>query len=116
MMVPTQSNQAEYAALLGNERGRSRFYSQIVRRVFRKHEANWNNRMTVHVIRGDAPNSVVIVGPDGVFFTESNIPFGGKVVIDPARPRDPSDESFLIRVDMHRHAERYLNIARPMEG
>jgi sulfatase maturation enzyme AslB (radical SAM superfamily) len=69
----------------------------------------WRQRMAVQLTYNDTPNAVVLVGPDGVFYTESNVALG-KVVIDDSSPKSPSLESVHSKVNMLAHAERYLNL------
>jgi hypothetical protein len=67
--------------------------------------------MTVQIVTNRFPNSVVLVGPDGVLYTESNIPLAGKVVIDERNPRKPSLKSISQKIDLFAHTDRYLNIS-----
>lgn len=68
----------------------------------------WNNEMDIQVTFNEKVNSVILLGPDGIFYTESVLR-PGKAIIDDINPQSPSLESFKYVVDMNAHAERYLN-------
>ncbi len=68
----------------------------------------WNNEMEIQVTFNERVNAVILVGPDGKFYTESNVRLG-KALIDEENPQSPSLESIKHKVDMIGHAERYLN-------
>lgn len=68
----------------------------------------WNNEMEVQVTFNERVNSVILLGPDGVFYTESNVRLG-KAVIDEINPKSPALEFIKSKVDLNAHAERYLN-------
>lgn len=68
----------------------------------------WNNEMDIQVTFNEKVNSVILLGPDGTFYTES-ILRPGKAIIDEENPQSPSLESIKYVVDMNAHAERYLN-------
>jgi sulfatase maturation enzyme AslB (radical SAM superfamily) len=72
----------------------------------------WRQQMAVQVTHNEAPNSVILVGPNGVFYTESNTAVK-KVVIDEKHPKAPSLEKIRSKVNMLAHAERYLNLTLP---
>lgn len=110
LLVETKSNQGNITDLLGKKKKPDRFTSSLMGRLQRKYLDDWNKRMTVHFASNSSPNNVVVVGPNGVFYTESNVPFGGKVILDQKHPTSPSFDSFRSNVNTHAHVERYLNI------
>lgn len=71
----------------------------------------WNNKMAVQVTHNSCPNNVILLGPDGKFYTESNINLR-KVLLSEASPQNPPLENIRQKVNMMAHAERYLNIER----
>jgi sulfatase maturation enzyme AslB (radical SAM superfamily) len=72
--------------------------------------SNWSRSILVETARNDIRNSVLLVGPDGVYYTESNVAgFPGKVVVDPQRPKSPTRQAIANSLDMAAHAARYLN-------
>jgi len=72
----------------------------------------WEQKMAVQVTYNEVPNSVILVSPNGIFFTESNIRLG-KAIIDDRHPKTPSTEAIHSKVNMLAHAERYLNLTLP---
>jgi MoaA/NifB/PqqE/SkfB family radical SAM enzyme len=84
-------------------------YAHAFTRVMRATTSNWNNQMSVQVTRSDAPNSVVLVAPDGKFVTESNTG-NGKILIDPRQPFTPSVRSISNTINLAAHVGRYLNL------
>lgn len=65
--------------------------------------------MALQVTHNRAPNAVVLVSPDGTFYTESNI-HPGKVRLDDHSPKRPHRRAFLASIDLWAHAARYLNL------
>jgi hypothetical protein len=110
LMVETESNKKYFKSLIGNKVGIKRFSDQIVKRLLEKHTSDWHKRMNVQFVRNDKPNSVIIVSPNGEYYTESNIPYVGKILIDQNSPSKPSNQAILEKVDMFGHTERYLNL------
>jgi len=66
--------------------------------------------MAVQITHDEAPNAVVLVGPDGVFYTESNMSLG-KIILDEEHPDAPSLDTIGMKVNMLAHAERYRTYA-----
>lgn len=73
---------------------------------------SWHHSMAVQVMHNNIPNAVVLVGPDGIFYTESNVGIR-KVILDTDHPKSPSAEAIRSRVNLSAHAERYLNLTTP---
>jgi MoaA/NifB/PqqE/SkfB family radical SAM enzyme len=112
LMIETSSNKNMFQSLQGSQRGVNRLHNQTINRILKKHSKDWNSRMTVQVVSNSCPNSVIIIGPNGNYYTESNLPLAGKVIIDNDNPKNPSIDSIHEKVNMHAHVERYLNIIR----
>ncbi|MCX6346268.1 MAG: radical SAM protein [Armatimonadetes bacterium] len=70
----------------------------------------WSGKMAVQVANNDAPNAVVLVGPDGTFYTESTVR-PEKIILDEVNPRNPDPIAILPRLNMSAHTERYLNLS-----
>jgi hypothetical protein len=68
--------------------------------------------MVVQIAPNETPNAVILVGPDGTFYTESNT-MVAKVILDDESPKRPRLEAILNKVDMAAHARRYLNLTYP---
>jgi MoaA/NifB/PqqE/SkfB family radical SAM enzyme len=79
-------------------------------------ETNWEQKMAVQIAGSEAANAVILVGPDGKFYTESNVTetnmLRGKILLDDNNPKSPSLSAVKSKVDMQGHIERYLNLTR----
>lgn len=64
--------------------------------------------MSVQLTENNVPNAVILVSPDGIFYTESTAG-NGKRVIDLSNKTKPSESALVTTVDMHAHARRYLH-------
>ena len=64
--------------------------------------------MSVQLVENDVANAVILVSPDGVFYTES-AGGSGKPIIDPSNKTKPRKSTLVTTVDMHAHARRYLH-------
>lgn len=103
-----------YHELVGGGRARSGRegggpYRFNFRRLLRCYLARWKGTLDLQVTMNEHPNAVVLVGPDGVFYTESNVG-AGKVAIDPRRRKRPSVMALATTVNLAAHAQRYLNL------
>ena len=87
-------------------------YEFNFRKVLAARVSYWQHKMAVQVTLNEKPNAVILVGPDGNFYTESNVSLG-KVILDEESPRLPSLEAVRTKVNMLAHAERYLNLTMP---
>jgi sulfatase maturation enzyme AslB (radical SAM superfamily) len=72
----------------------------------------WHHNMVVQIAPNETPNAVILVGPDGTFYTESNTTVA-KVRLDEEHPKRPRLDAILSKVNMQKHAERYLNLTYP---
>jgi MoaA/NifB/PqqE/SkfB family radical SAM enzyme len=72
----------------------------------------WHRSMAIQIVPNEAPNAVILVGPDGTFYTESNTTVA-KVILDDENPKRPKPDAILNKVDMQAHARRYLNLTYP---
>ena len=79
-------------------------------------EKTWKQGMAFQLAKNRHPNAVILVSPDGTFFTES-LPISnddraerGKVILDEKNPRKP--RNFMVRqiINLNAHTERYLNV------
>lgn len=86
-------------------------YEHYISGLASARERRWSSRIAVDFASNDVRNSVLLVAPNGVFYTESNNPDRpGKVVVDEKRPRTPTLKALRRKLDMSAHAARYLNI------
>lgn len=86
-----------------------RFREHILSQLHIKQAQGRDRSMSIQFTDNNTANAVILVSPDGRFFTESSMS-PGKVLIDDHSPRHPSNRAILRQVDMHAHAHRYLNI------
>jgi sulfatase maturation enzyme AslB (radical SAM superfamily) len=113
MVAPSKLKYDEYQVLCGDQKFQKRFYNHILKAINKKYKKDWRCNMSVQVAHNKTPNAVILVSPNGTFLTESNIgqvDGGGKVIIDIDNPKKPKIQSIFDSINMHAHAERYLNI------
>jgi MoaA/NifB/PqqE/SkfB family radical SAM enzyme len=90
-------------------------YDYNFKKVMESHSARWKKQMAVQVISSGVTNSIILVSPDGKFYTESTVE-KKKVEIDEENPYKPRMSSLPSIVNMSAHLERYLNISiRPIK-
>ena len=90
-----------------------RKYQHFYTTIRRKSNKDWNNKMQV-VIQENLEkdrNSVILVTPRGRFLTESPVHGGGKIIIDPTRPRSPNKDRMDDTINWWAHYNRYLNFS-----
>lgn len=109
IVAPSQTNVSRYAELRGTRSGQDRFDKYIEKQLRSKHENGWNKGMAVQITHNRAPNSVVLVSPDGTFLTEATVA-PRKVLLDEKKPKQPRVKRIFEKVDPHTHAERYLSL------
>jgi MoaA/NifB/PqqE/SkfB family radical SAM enzyme len=88
-------------------------WSHFIEDVLGARSRQWSDRMAVQLTKNGSPDSVLLVSPDGRFYTESTIR-SEKVLIDPLSPRRPSTAKIRSHVDMRDHLKRYVG-SRPGE-
>ena len=72
----------------------------------------WHRSMVVQIAPNETPNAVILVGPDGTFYTESTTTVA-KVILDHENPKRPRLDAIMSKVNMQKHADRYLNLTYP---
>ena len=82
-------------------------YNFILPELIAAAAGRWEGNIALQTTSNRTVNAVVLVGPDGVFYTESNVG-RGKVILDSERPCRPRLASIAGKVDMGAHAMRYL--------
>jgi MoaA/NifB/PqqE/SkfB family radical SAM enzyme len=96
----------DYSALRPNI---GRFSRNILHAIDQKSRTGWDEAMSVQVSDNSVPNAVVLVSPDGEFFTE--VEGFGKEAIDPkhvCRPTLSAVRSGSLNLDAH--TQRYLGM------
>jgi len=73
--------------------------------------SRWNSKISLQVSRNTPTdrNSVILVAPDGRFWTESQIQVGKKL-IDSNSPWTPNKELLFSKINPYSHFSRYLNL------
>lgn len=84
-----------------------KLYRHVFANLIKEHNLRWKDKMALQITHNEVPNAVVLVGPDGRFWTESNVN-PGKAPIDDQNRTRPRLASFAKNVDMNAHARRYL--------
>ena len=117
-VAPTKARMEGYTLLVGSHSDKGKRlkpaeqsdpYDFVFKQLSQAHEQRWSSSMALQVMHNNAPNAVLLVSPDGVFYTESNVT-PGKVVVDPRNPSRPDLSALASKVNMQAHAERYLNL------
>ena len=85
----------------------TRFRKNIYPKLKGLFDSSKDAAVLVQLAENDVPNAVILVSPDGVFYTESATG-NGKRVIDPSNRTKPTEAAMRTNVDMYAHARRYL--------
>jgi MoaA/NifB/PqqE/SkfB family radical SAM enzyme len=109
IVAPATTNMCRYEELKGTKSGQERFNKYIEKQLRSKHENGWNKVMAVQITHNRAPNSVILVSPDGTFLTEASME-PKKIILDEEFPKHPRLECIFSTVDKYTHAERYLSL------
>ena len=117
-VAPSESSMEGFLQLVGGHTDKGKKvkgphadgpYEYVFKELQDAWNGSWKDGMTVQVLPNNVPNAVVLVGPDGTFYTESNTAIK-KVVLDAENSKAPSYEAIRSKVNMLAHAERYLNL------
>ena len=117
-VAPSESSMKGFLQLVGGHTDKGKKvkgprsegpYEYVFKELKDAFNSSWKDSMTVQVLPNNVPNAVVLVGPDGTFYTESNTAVR-KVVLDSEHHKSPSNEAIRSKVNMLAHAERYLNL------
>lgn len=106
---PSRSSMKGYNELVGSKIQQNRLYNHIFKELNKFHNLKWKSQMALQIIQNENPNAVILVSPNGTFYTESNVS-PGKVIIDEEKPKNPRLKMIQMKVNMKAHAERYLNL------
>jgi MoaA/NifB/PqqE/SkfB family radical SAM enzyme len=116
-VAPSKGRMDGYALAAGvgaNKRPKvDGMWGHFIEEVLGARSRQWSDRMAVQLTTNESPDSVLLVAPDGRFYTESTIR-SEKVLIDPRSPRKPSAGKIRSHVDMRDHLKRYVG-SRPGE-
>ncbi len=109
---PSKKRLDGYKELVGTKQKQKKLYSHIFDKLVKNYKSRWQKRISLQVTHNEIPNAVILVSPNGVFYTESNI-IPSKVVLDEVNPKHPRLASLFNKVNAHAHVERYLNLTYP---
>jgi MoaA/NifB/PqqE/SkfB family radical SAM enzyme len=109
MIVPSAGSDQRYYTSIDTANSK-RLYDYIINNIYTNYASLWKHRMSVQVIPNRVLNSVILVSPDGTFYTESNVRSNGKVIIDNNARKNPSLSQIHKKVNAYAHIERYLNM------
>jgi MoaA/NifB/PqqE/SkfB family radical SAM enzyme len=103
---------ANHSCFIGYEKLKpkeDRFYGNILKDISQKNRSGWDEVMSIQVVDNNIPNAVILVTPDGGFYTE--IGKVGKVPIDNKNVNKPTIRALREGVlNLDAHTNRYLNI------
>lgn len=99
----------DYRMLNLNSEDRS--VDNAIRKLKSRSKSEWKERISVKITENNYSNrnSVILVSPDGKFYTES-INTSGKFLIDTENPHTPSRKAILKFINHSGHLVRYLNL------
>lgn len=106
---PSKEKIEGFKMLVGTIRQQNKLYDHIFHELIINHNLRWNKQMALQVTQNENPNAVILVSPDGKFYTESNLK-PGKILLDELNPNKPGISKLKSKINMSSHAERYLNI------
>lgn len=110
LQEPSDEIKKESYASLNNSK-ENYIYEDLIRIIRQRNRTQWNNSISIKFTQNskDNRNSVILVSPDGRFFTEK-INNQGKILIDSKSPYNPSQKSILKFINHSAHLLRYLNV------
>lgn len=121
-VAPSKASYKGYAKLVGTHTDKGKrlpgnkdkgMYEFMFSKILEARTNYWQQAMAVQVTLNEKPNAVVLVGPDGNFYTESSVTLG-KSLLDEKSPHKPTLEALKSKINMLAHAERYLNLTSPL--
>lgn len=120
-VAPSKARYEGYAKLVGTHTDKGKrfpgnkekgMYEFVFGKILEARTNYWQQALAVQVTLNEKPNAVILVGPDGKFYTESSVKLG-KSILDEESPYRPSLEALKSKINMIAHAERYLNLTSP---
>lgn len=98
------TDDASYLAMLGSNTRRKRFEERL------RYDKKIDNLPPLYYNMHRPRNSIILVSPWGVFYTESELDNQRKIVIDENSPFLPDEEVLKRKIDVHAHSSRYLKM------
>jgi MoaA/NifB/PqqE/SkfB family radical SAM enzyme len=109
-IAPSSGRMKEYRELVGGPTKDRGMYKHIFSELIRRHENSWKKSMALQLTHNVPSNAVILVAPDGKFYTESNVS-PGKVILDAKYPFKPRINELFRKVNKDGHTDRYLNLS-----
>ena len=106
---PSKKSLVGYEELVGSKEKQKKLYKHIFSELKKAQNNRWKNLMSLQIIQNERPNAVILVSPDGKFYTESNI-HPEKLLLDEKIPTRPNLKKIFDKVGIHDHVKRYLNL------
>lgn len=120
-VAPSSTNLTQYRLLVGalTDKGtpvKGKLahgpYDFVFDRLLQCATTRWKGKMAVQLSHNTSANEVVLVAPNGEFYTESTTSHE-KILIDQKNPREPEPELLRRFVDIRAHTTRYLGVIPP---
>lgn len=107
-------NKSGFDELMGKGKVLKKSYSSIeynLNKISGCQKTRWNSKMAVRITmnHNSDKNAVILVSPDGKFYTESLIK-SEKVLIDDNNPYQPKTDVLTNQINKHAHLLRYVHI------
>ena len=109
MITKSKRNIEQFEKLKFKNKQPARVRDYIIKEIYTAHETQWQKKMAVQVVSSENPNAVILVAPNGVFYTQLKEPWG-KVILDDKNPDRPKLDAVFSKVNKYTHTGRYLNI------
>jgi MoaA/NifB/PqqE/SkfB family radical SAM enzyme len=109
-VVPSSSKMKEYKELIGGPRKEKQMYKHVFSELIKAYANRWRKKIALQLTHNVPPNAVILVAPDGRFFTESNVSVG-KLILDEEHPFKPRMKELFRKINKDGHTDRYLNLS-----
>jgi sulfatase maturation enzyme AslB (radical SAM superfamily) len=101
-LVENSASISDYDGLVGSKNSLNSFRDNI------RKLSNCEFLLPLYYTDNRPRNSIILVAPDGSFYTESQLVEQGKIIIDDKQAQKPSISALKNQVDFHAHFNRYL--------
>lgn len=109
-VVPSSGKMKEYKELIGSLKKEKGMYKHVFSELIKAYENRWRKKIALQLTHNVPPNAVILVAPDGRFFTESNVSVG-KLILDEEHPFKPRMKELFRKINKDGHTDRYLNLS-----
>lgn len=109
-VAPSSSKMKDFKQLIGGPKKEKQMYKHVFSELIRAYGNRWRNQFGLQLTHNVPPNAVILVAPDGRFFTESNVSVG-KLILDEENPFKPRMKELFRKINKDGHTDRYLNLS-----